>query len=47
MGTDAPLSGRLAIVTGASGNLGPVWSSALRDAGARVVGIDLSAADGV
>ena len=47
MGTDAPISGRLAIVTGASGNLGPVWSSALRDAGARVVGVDLQAADGV
>lgn len=47
MGTDAPLSGRLAIVTGASGNLGPVWSSALRDAGARVVGVDLGAAEGV
>ena len=47
MGTDAPLSGRLAIVTGASGNLGPVWTSALRDAGANVVGVDLRAAEGV
>ena len=47
MGTDAPLSGRLSIVTGASGNLGPVWISALREAGARVVGIDLTAAEGV
>jgi NAD(P)-dependent dehydrogenase (short-subunit alcohol dehydrogenase family) len=47
MGTDAPLSGRLAIVTGASGNLGPVWISALRDAGANAVGVDLKAAEGV
>jgi NAD(P)-dependent dehydrogenase (short-subunit alcohol dehydrogenase family) len=47
MGTDAPLSGRLAIVTGASGNLGPVWISALRDAGADVVGVDLRGSEGV
>jgi NAD(P)-dependent dehydrogenase (short-subunit alcohol dehydrogenase family) len=47
MGTDAPLSGRLAIVTGASGNLGPVWISALRGAGADVVGVDLHASEGV
>src|SRR5947208_660834 len=46
MGTDAPLSGRLAIVTGASGNLGPVWISALRNAGADVVGVDIRAAAG-
>lgn len=47
MGTDAPLSGRLAIVTGASGNLGPVWISTLRDAGADVVGVDLRPSEGV
>lgn len=35
------LDGALAVVTGASGNLGPVWIAALAGAGARVVGIDL------
>jgi len=35
------LDGRVAIVTGALGKLGPVWTSALADAGATVVGIDL------
>lgn len=33
----------LAVVTGVSGNLGPIWIDALADAGARVVGIDLEA----
>ena len=37
----AELSGRLALVTGAHGKLGPVWISALAGAGARVIGIDL------
>ena len=41
MTADRPLDGRLAIVTGALGNLGPVWARALADAGARVVGIDV------
>jgi NAD(P)-dependent dehydrogenase (short-subunit alcohol dehydrogenase family) len=43
----ADLAGVVAVVTGASGKLGPVWTSALRDAGAVVAGIDLEAADGV
>jgi NAD(P)-dependent dehydrogenase (short-subunit alcohol dehydrogenase family) len=38
------LAGRVAIVTGALGNLGPVWSSALERAGMVVVGIDVQAA---
>jgi NAD(P)-dependent dehydrogenase (short-subunit alcohol dehydrogenase family) len=45
MSTD--LRDRLAIVTGALGNLGPVWSEALAGAGARVVGLDLREGDGV
>jgi NAD(P)-dependent dehydrogenase (short-subunit alcohol dehydrogenase family) len=45
MSTD--LSGRVAVVTGALGNLGPVWSAALAGAGASVVGIDLRPAEGV
>lgn len=38
------LDGRVAIVTGAFGNLGPVWAAALLDAGATVVGLDLPGA---
>jgi len=41
----ADLSGRLALVTGASGKLGPVWIGALAEASARVVGIDVSPAE--
>jgi NAD(P)-dependent dehydrogenase (short-subunit alcohol dehydrogenase family) len=41
------LRGRVAIVTGALGTLGPVWTEALATAGATVVGIDLREADGV
>ena len=37
------LEGRLALVTGALGKLGPIWIGALAEAGARVVGIDLHA----
>lgn len=43
----AELAGRLAVVTGALGNLGPVWRAALEAAGARVVGIDVRGGDGV
>lgn len=42
-----PLAGRLAVVTGALGNLGPVWTAALAGAGARVVGLDVREGDGV
>jgi NAD(P)-dependent dehydrogenase (short-subunit alcohol dehydrogenase family) len=38
------LDGRVAIVTGALGNLGPVWAKALLDVGASVVGLDLPGA---
>jgi NAD(P)-dependent dehydrogenase (short-subunit alcohol dehydrogenase family) len=45
MSDERPLEGSLAIVTGALGKLGPVWVSVLADAGARVVGIDVRAAE--
>lgn len=41
MTAERPLDGQLAIVTGALGNLGPVWTAALAGAGARVVGVDV------
>ena len=47
MRADGPLAGTVAIVTGALGNLGPVWTRALTEAGADVVGLDLREQDGV
>jgi NAD(P)-dependent dehydrogenase (short-subunit alcohol dehydrogenase family) len=41
------LAGRVALVTGALGKLGPVWRAALADVGATVVGMDLRPSDGV
>jgi NAD(P)-dependent dehydrogenase (short-subunit alcohol dehydrogenase family) len=46
MTTDG-LAGRTAVVTGALGNLGPVWVDALEHAGANVVGLDVRDGSGV
>jgi NAD(P)-dependent dehydrogenase (short-subunit alcohol dehydrogenase family) len=40
-----PLEGEVALVTGARGRLGPVWTAALEAAGAEVVGVDVEDAD--
>ncbi len=39
---DRQLQDRVALVTGVRGRLGPVWTAALADAGATVVGLDLA-----
>jgi NAD(P)-dependent dehydrogenase (short-subunit alcohol dehydrogenase family) len=43
MRADWGLDGKVALVTGASGRLGPVWGAALQEAGATVVGLDVRA----
>jgi NAD(P)-dependent dehydrogenase (short-subunit alcohol dehydrogenase family) len=41
----AALTGKVAIVTGAGGKLGPVWMRALSEAGAAAVGLDIAPGD--
>jgi NAD(P)-dependent dehydrogenase (short-subunit alcohol dehydrogenase family) len=43
----ARLAGQVAIVTGALGKLGPVWTRALEDAGATAVGLDIAPGEGI
>lgn len=47
MADELRLDGRVALVTGALGNLGPVWTGALAGAGASVVGLDARPTDGL
>jgi NAD(P)-dependent dehydrogenase (short-subunit alcohol dehydrogenase family) len=47
MGADGGLRGRVAVVTGALGTLGPVWRTALAGAGMAVVGLDVREGEGV
>lgn len=42
---ERPLDGRVAVVTGSQGKLGPAFSQALAAAGATVVGLDLAGGD--
>lgn len=39
------LDGKVALVTGARGRLGPIWIAALESAGAQVIGVDVEDAD--
>lgn len=41
----SPLDGEVALVTGAGGRLGPVWTAALEAGGAQVIGVDVEDGD--